>query len=952
MAGPSRARALLLGREDERAQLYDALSLAMKGEPQVVVVAGDAGVGKTTLVADLARRAEELGIHVAVGHCLDIEAGISFAPVIEALGALVGQAGDVESRPVTRRIRALLDPGTPRSAEQLHLLDDLRLTILEAAASGPVLLVLEDLHWADGSTRDLAVALSRTARGRLLVMLTVRTEDLHRRHPARKALAEIGRAPGGRRVELGPLDRDGIAGIIASITGGSADPALVRSVLTRSEGNPLYAEEIVAAGSGAIPDQLSDLFLARVDALSRDARELARTASVDGTHQDLDSLADLAGLDRDELDSRLHELVDANVLRSDGDSLEFWHGLLREAVYDDLLPDERTRLHAQLAAILQAKVDVQQEPRLSTLSRLAFHWSAAHDSARALVASEQAGMVALKVGAAESVTHLERALSMWDSVTDAEVLVGRTKIELIVSLARAALDQGDDERWHALNRRAVDMLRPDTPPLAACRAHFSFAYSAMNVDDTASAPEAVRLALKFAGDAPTEERAYALGAQALLHDVHGRYTDELEAADRAAEAAEAVGAIDALLLDLMFKSVALMCLGHPNESCAVAEQALRVARDAGMLASALDQVRLLAYRLLDSGQVDRGISLARAGHLEGLSAGLAVPAAWCGEALVRGLIWGGRLDEAESLLAEFGDLGLAHDPWWETRADLALARGDVVTAARALSNGATADPSGGPPPLEDEALTRFRISVLGHDADLCLETAASYLSQIEDSDSVVLAAAAARIGFQALLEVRSESDPRFVVVHDRATRQLARAHAGLTDEWRVTYYGLQLALAEGYAARVEGQPAVKQFRHAVELAGPFGDLFTLEARLDLAQDLLAHGGRNEGRELLVDCWTAAHRMGAHGLEQRAVRLATRARVPLPESATSAGPLSRLTSREREVLDRLAAGATNKAIATELMISEKTVSSHVSNVLAKLGVENRGSAAALARSILG
>jgi DNA-binding NarL/FixJ family response regulator len=93
-------------------------------------------------------------------------------------------------------------------------------------------------------------------------------------------------------------------------------------------------------------------------------------------------------------------------------------------------------------------------------------------------------------------------------------------------------------------------------------------------------------------------------------------------------------------------------------------------------------------------------------------------------------------------------------------------------------------------------------------------------------------------------------------------------------------------------------------------------------------------------------------MRAHGLEQRVVRLATRARVPLPESATNAGPLSRLTSREREVLDQLAAGATNKAIATELVISEKTVSSHVSNVLAKLGVDNRGAAAALMRSMLG
>ena len=874
MARPSRSRALLLGREEEIAQLYDALALAMKGEPQVVVVAGDAGLGKTTLVADLARRAEELGSHVAVGHCLDIEAGISFAPVIEALAALVDEAEVVESRPVARRIATFLDPESPMTTERLHLLDDLRLTILEAAASRPVTLVLEDLHWADRSTRDLASALSRTARGRLLIVLTVRTDDLHRRHPARKALAEIGRLPGGRRVELGPLDRAGIEGIIASVTGGPADPALVRSVLERSEGNPLYAEEIAAAGSGAMPDQLADLFLARVDALPRDARELARTASVDGMHLDLESLADLAGLDRDELDSRLRELVDANVLRGAGESLEFRHGLLREAVYDDLLPDERTRLHARLAAILQAKVDVQQEPTLSALSRLAFHWSAAHDSRAALVAFEKAGMVALKVGAAESVTHLERALSIWDSVPDAEVLAERTKIELVISLADAVLDQGDEKRWHALNRRAVDMLRTDTPPLVACRAHFSFAYSAMNVEDTASAPEAVRLALEYAGDTPTEERAYALGAQALIHVVNGRFAEALEAADRAVEAARAGGAVDALLLDLMFKSEALMYLGHPIESCAVAEQAVRVAREVGMLASALDHVKHLAYRLLDSGQVDRGMSLALAGRREGLSAGLDVPSAFCGEPLVTAHIWGGRLDQAEELLAEFGDLGLGHDPWWESRADLALARGDVETAARVVPRDAGGVSPRRPPPMEDEALRLFRIAALGDEEEECLATAASYLSVVGDNDSPVLAAAAARIGFQALTEVRRLSqfhgqvDGQFAVVLRESVRQLERARAGLFDEWWPTYYGVQLALAEGYAARVGGAPAIEEFRVAAELSGPFGEFFALQARLDLAQELLAHGGRDEGRELLVDCWTSAHHMGAHGLEQR------------------------------------------------------------------------------------
>ena len=520
----------LLGRAREQAELDDALSAASKGDHQVVLVAGDAGAGKTTLVADVARRAEGLGFTVATGHCLDIGADISFAPVVEAVRILVDAVDDTGSRPVARRMRTVLDPAAPSSVERSNLLEDLRLTVLEAATSGPVLLVLEDLHWADASTRDFAVALSRTARGRLLFVLTVRSDDLHRRHPARKALAELGRVPGGWRVELGPLDRDSIAGIVAAVSGAQPDPALVRSVLERSEGNPLYAEEIAAAGPGAIPDQLSDLFLARVDALAQGPRDLVRTASVDGTRVDTDTLTEVAGVDRSRLDEFLHDLLEANVLRGRGDSLEFRHGLLREAVYDDLLPDERTQLHAELAAILQARADTDADPGLSLLSRLAYHWSAAHELPRALEASVRAGTAAKKLNAAEQVTHLERALSLWERVPDAEAVAGRTRIELTVLLGQAAMMQQDLDGWYRHTRRAVDMLEPTTDRLVASQAYSSLAFCVFFVPDPLGAEEAIRLAVEYAGEAPTEERATALVARTQLHNRNDRPAAALDAA--------------------------------------------------------------------------------------------------------------------------------------------------------------------------------------------------------------------------------------------------------------------------------------------------------------------------------------------------------------------------------------------------------------------------------------
>ena len=331
------------------------------------------------------------------------------------------------------------------------------------------------------------------------------------------------------------------------------------------------------------------------------------------------------------------------------------------------------------------------------------------------------------------------------------------------------------------------------------------------------------------------------------------------------------------------ENIALGYLGRLSEACAGGEDLIALARSAGMSGVAHDRAIWLAFTLMDSGQVDRGMSLAQATHDEALAAGLLVTAADCGDPIVTGLTWQGRFDEAETLLEELRDLGLGEGRWRRVRGLLSLARGDVESATVVMPQ--TSTKSQHPAvvtPTRATSSGSSRSPPCGEDHDRCLEVARSYLGLLDDCDSPL----SSRPPRPDRLPGAGHRRHRILTRRLRrsasqATRQLQRARAQLTDEWRAATAGVQLALAEGYAARVAGQPGVEQFREAAALAEPFGAFFALEPRLDLAQELLAHGGRDEGRELLVDCWTAAHDMGARGLEQRAFRLATRTRVPAP-----------------------------------------------------------------------
>src|ERR1017187_8095102 len=403
------SRGRLVGRAAELGRLNGMLNAAAVGQPVVVLVSGDAGVGKTRRVAELAAGARDRGFTVLVGRCAELADTVPYLALADALRdaasapcAAASLLGALAARPVLSRL--LPDGGSaqpvggdlPGLAQQ-QLFGAVLGMLAELAEASPVLLVLEDLHWADRSTRDLVTFLSRVLhRERIAIVVTYRTDDMHRRHPLRPVITELRRLPSVPLVGLGPLPPAAMAEHLTAFSAAPLDAAELGSLITRAEGNAYYAEELASAASGRaasgaggeLPTGLADLLLARMEHLSPLAQQVLRAAAVTGRRAD------------DELDyeAAVREAVAHQLLVPDGGAgYAFRHALLREAIYADLLPGERTRLHAGVAGLLRDEWRLAEVP--GSAAELAQHSLASHDIPGAFAASILAAREAERLAA-------------------------------------------------------------------------------------------------------------------------------------------------------------------------------------------------------------------------------------------------------------------------------------------------------------------------------------------------------------------------------------------------------------------------------------------------------------------------------------------------------------------------------------------------------------------------
>jgi DNA-binding CsgD family transcriptional regulator len=985
----------LVGRDAELARLRGLLQDAAAGRAVTGLVSGDAGIGKSRLVAEAMQIAERDGFTVLCGRCAEIGDSVPYLPFADAFRAApppIEKA--IKARPVLSRLLPDGD-GQAQEADWAGLarqqMFGAALSLLsELAVGSPVLLVIEDLHWADATTRHLVTFLARMLhRERVAIIGTYRTDDLHRRHPLRGVIAELLRLPMVALVELGPLSAAALVEILSNVPNAPLPPsaATLNSLVERAEGNAYYAEELLTASScteGTLPTGLAELLLSRVERVSDAAQQVLRAAAVAGDGAADDLVRAASGLPDDAYEEAVREAAGHQLLAPNGpDSYRFRHALLREAIYGDLMPGERTRLHARLASLL-ATAFATTGP--GAAAELAHHSMASHDIPGAFAASVRAGTEAERIGApAEAHRHYDLALELWVRVEGAERLAGMTRGKLGLKSALAAAASGDVPRAVHLLRRIRGWVSGDAGPTESaelrCRIGERLAYHLLQSENAQWYAEALEVAeatvRETLDEPPTWYRARAMATYAITLMAAHRYDDARDWANRAREAARAAGSAS-----VEATRAAGSASVEADALATTGQLALRTGNSGeaiGMFTAAIEQagaagavgVRLRAVSHLAAERLARG-ELAEAGNVAH-----------------RGVTWA----EAEGLLlAPFG-LDLQHLHFqahfaqgrWDAAQELAdgfpvrvTRQAEAVLSAMALfidvarGNPAVSERRTWLEPFWDDVLIAYIARGILAEHALWQGDCERALAEAEaaiDADAwpahspsvirVTATALAARADRAAQLRAAGDASSAdaetaagaaLLAVAREGASYPARPKAVLGPEGRGW-----LARCEAEYARLTGTNSPDVWERVLAEFGPGYVYETARTQWRLAEALVEAGRRDEAADIWRAARDTASRLRAEPLGAALDDLARRARLdPGNENRGGRGtgsgdtsPLAALTDREREVLSLLARGMSNREIGAELFITPKTASVHVSNILAKLGAASRTEAAAIA-----
>jgi len=992
----------LVARTQEMRRLRAAFARAGRGEAGAVLLSGDAGVGKTRLLTALAEYATAQGALVLTGRCIDVrDGGLPYLPFAEALAPLATSsdqevAGAVRSRPPlgrllpqTQQVRQdewVRHAGPPAGGEhapmttnerevmqrprpeqdlgQLQLFDAVLGVLTEVAESRPVVLLLEDLHWADGSSRNLLSFLaSRLRSQRLLVVASYREEDVYRRHPLRGLLVELVRLATVERIDLLPFGEADARAFVDALSEEPLSAQTVASIVARSEGNPFFVEELLASSAECsdVPAGLAEVLLARLERLSPDTRRVLRVISVANDEVAHGALTEISGLGELELDEALREAVQHHVVVIEKGYYSFRHALLHEAVYADLLPGERTRMHAAYAARLQSTPQGR-----GVDARLAHHSLESRDLVTALTALLRAMDEAEKLGApTAALGHVEQALSIWDAVPESGRPKGVDELKLLHEASYFAGTSGEPERAAAYARSAVQSLTPEVPAQRAAKIWRRLAETLLVVEAQLEEPvDAIGHAWDLVAESEASPvRAWVLSTRAGILRAVGRPEEALQSAQAAVADARAVKAQGAEAAALVTLGALADSRGDYEEARVRLREAEKKALESGALNEELRALYFLALSYDDQAEIApameiyaRGMSRAEESGLTWSSYGLEIRARhlflryvsgdWPSQNGAGGAARGVSSAVASRMLASWALIIVARGAFapaektiaglraqWGVEEQIALSGGAAgVELAYWQGNHALAVSRAQElvawlQALEPWLLGGIRIGALGIAAATAQAAAARLRGDVKTEASAVQA------GEEFIAHVRGcavNGRPRGATLGPEGLAWLARAEAS--------------------ASGLGGEPDPALWARAVE-AFAYGAVYEQAiTRWHHAEALLASGTEADtamAAKVLLPAFEEAERLGAIPLRDALADLAHRARIDLPGVVAVPSPVNPLTERERDVLERVALGRTNRQVGEELYISEKTVSVHLSRVMAKLGAARRAEAVAIA-----